>query len=75
LPRAASLGVSEPAKALHQIEELAVDLDRINRRPAHEVKPYRTFGLAAMPCHKEIQYDITEAELPLARLQWVKESR
>jgi hypothetical protein len=36
---------------------------------------YRTFGLAAVPCHKEIQYDITEAELPLARLQWAKESR
>ena len=32
----AGLGVLEFAKTLHQIEELAVDLNRINRRPALE---------------------------------------
>jgi hypothetical protein len=44
------LAILEPAKPLHQIEKLAVDLDRINRRPAIEsFAPTPGIGGAPLP--------------------------
>ena len=47
----AGLAVAEPAEALHQIEGRAVDLNRINRRPAMEpLAP--TSGISGAPLPK-----------------------